>query len=228
MITAILRKHWMELWRRWAFVTAFALLPAIAVAAAAPANQASHHPNVFDFAVFFTFLVLAFFPTRFGGTGLATSMGARPERGADPSLLFTLSLPVRRRGLFFYRSVSGLVAMETAAATAWAIDCLLLVHAGASWHALVPLLWVMPVLVPFYFLDSLLLIRFSEMTTMQVQGVTLVILWLALHWLLGVRFEKMAETALHHFTTLPIALATCLLSAAFVATTVWRLDRQSY
>jgi hypothetical protein len=228
MIAAILRKHWMELSRRWAFVTAFALLPGIAVAVAGPATQASHHPNVFNFVVFFTFLVLAFFPSRFGGTGLATSMGARPQGGADPSLLFTLSLPVRRRRLFFYRSLSGLLAMETSAATAWAIDCLLLVHAGASWHALVSLLWVLPVLVPFYFLDSLLLIWFSEMTTMQVQGVTLVSLWLALHWLLGVRFEKMAETALHHFTPLPIALAMCLLSVAFAAATVWRLDWQSY
>ncbi|MGH9717228.1 MAG: hypothetical protein ACRD4R_10950 [Candidatus Acidiferrales bacterium] len=118
--------------------------------------------------------------------------------------------------------------METAAAAAWAIDCLLLVHLGASWHALVSALWVLPALVPLYFLDSLLLIRFSEVTTMQVRAITLVILWFALHWLLGVRFEKMAETALHHFTPLPIALAMCLLSAAFAATTVWRVDWQSY
>jgi hypothetical protein len=228
MIAAIWKKNWMELWRRWSFVTAIALLPGIAVTLATPAAQGFHHPDVAGFLVLFTFLVLAFFPSRFGGTGLATSMGARPCGGADPSLLFTLSLPVRRRGLFFYRSVSGLLAMETAAAAAWTIDCLLIVHAGASWHALVPVLWVLPVLVPFYFLDSLLLIWFSEMTTMQVQGITLMILWFALHWLLGVRFGKMAETALRRFTQLPVVLAMCLLSAGFAAATVWRLDRQNF
>jgi hypothetical protein len=228
MIAAILRKHWMELWRRWAFVAAFALLPGIAMAMAAPGTQGSHHPNVFDFLAFFAFLVLAFFPSRFGGTGLTTSMGARPQGGADPSRLFTLSLPVRRSTLFFYRSVSGLLGMETAAAAAWAIDCLLLVHMGASWDALVPALWVLPALVPLYFLDSLLLIRFSEVTTMQVQGITLMILWFALHSLLGVRFVEMAEAALHHFAPLPVALAMCLLSVGFAATAVWRLDRQNF
>jgi hypothetical protein len=229
MIAAIWKKHWMELWRRWAFLTAFGLLPGIAaVAILATGRQASHHPDVASFLDLFTFLVLAFFPSRFGGTGLTTSMGARPCGGADPALLFTLSLPIRRRGLFFYRSVSGLLAMETAAAAAWAIDCLLLVHLGASWHALVPAIWVLPALVPFYFLDSLLLIRFSEMTTMQVQGVTLMILWLAAPLWFGVHFEKMVEIALQRVTSLPVALAMCLLSAVFAATTVWRLDRQSY
>lgn len=223
MTSAILRKHWMELWRRWLFVTVFGLLPGIAAAL----SQRSHHVNVAGFLVLFTFFVLAFFPTGFGGTGLTASMSARPQRGTDPSLLFTLSLPVRRRGLFFYRSISGLLAMETAAAAAWAITGLLVGRVGVSWHALLPALWVLPVLVPFYFLDSLLLIRFSEITTMQIQGITLMILCFGLTRL-GVPLGEMGENALHHLTLLPVALAVCLLSAALAATTVWRLDRQNY
>ena len=225
MTTAIWKKHCMELWRRCALVTAVGLLPGIAGALAA--RQDSHDSGVFVFFVMFTFLFLGIFPARFAGTGLTTSMGARPRGGADPSLLFTLSLPIRRRGLFFYRSVSGLLAMETTTAAVWAIDCLLLVHLGVSWHALVPALWVLPVLVPLYFLDSLLGIWFNEMTTLQIRAVTLMILVLALMWL-GIGLGKMVENALHHFSPLPVALAVCLLSAAFAATTIWRLDRQSY
>jgi hypothetical protein len=225
MSTAILRKHCMELWRRWLFVTAFGLLPGIA--AALSVREGSHHPSAVDVPALFIFLVLAFFPTGFGGTGLTASMGARPQRGADPSLLFTLSLPVRRRTLFFYRSVFGLLGMETAAAAAWAITGLLVGRVGVSWHVLVPALWVLPVLVPFYFLDSLLLIRFSEIATVQVQAIALMILWFGLIRL-GVPLGKIAEDALQHFTPLPVALATCVLSAAFAATTVWRLDRQNY
>jgi hypothetical protein len=226
MITAIWKTHCMELWRRWAFLTAFGLVPGIAAVAFLATGQGSHHPDVSSFLFLFAFFAVVMFPPRFGGTGLTTSQGGVAACAAGPSLLFTLSLPTRRRALFFYRSVSGLLAMETAAAVAWAIDCLLLVYLGASWHALVPALWVLPTLVPLYFLDSLFLIRFSEMTTMQIQALSLVILVFALRWL-GVPFGKMAGIALHHFISLPVALAMCL-SAVFAATTVWRLDRQSY
>jgi hypothetical protein len=226
MIAAIWKTHCMELWRRWAFLTAFGLVPGIATVGFSATGRGSRHPDVASFLFLFAFFAVMF-PARFGGTGLTTSRGGIAACAAGPSLLFTLSLPVRRRALFFYRSVSGLLAMETAVAAAWVIDCFLLVHLGASWHALVPALWVLPALGPLYFLDSLLLIRFSEMTTMQIQVLGLMILVFALRWL-GVPFEKMADINLQRFTSLSVALAMCLLSAAVAAIAVWRLDGQSY
>lgn len=227
MIAAVWRKHWMELRGRLTFLMAFALLPAVGVAAAITARQGSYHGDVGIFLLIFPAIVLTSFPAQLGGTGLTTAASVHAQRGADPSLLFTLSLPVRRRTLFFYRSVFGLLAVETAAAVAWAVSCLLLVHVGASWHALVPGLWVLPALVPFYFLDSLLLIRFSEAMTLQIQAVGLAILYIALA-LLGVPVTKMTEAAPHHFTLPLVAMAVCVISLGFAAATVWRLDRQSY
>lgn len=228
MIAAIWKAHWMEFRKLWLFLTAFGLLPGIvAVAMASPAPRGARDPDVASFLFLFAFFAVAIFPARFAGTGLTTSKGGIAACGATPSLLFTLSLPVRRRALFFYRSVSGLLAMETAAAVAWIIDCLLLVYRGASWHALAPALWALPALVPLYFLSSLLLIRFSEITAMQIQLLSILILMFGLRWL-GVTFNRMADIALHRLTPLPVALSVCLLSAVFVATTVWRLDRQSY
>lgn len=140
MIVPIWRKHWMELRKLWLFLTAFGLVPGIVLAFAATARQGARHPDVGAFLTLFGVFVFGFFPTRFGGTGFTTSKGGIAACGTGSSLLFTLSLPVRRRTLFLYRSVSGLLAMETAAAVALVISCLLLVHAGASWHALVPVL----------------------------------------------------------------------------------------
>lgn len=228
MIVAIWKTHWLELRKLWLFLTAFGLIPGIAaVALVATGRQGSRDPDVASFLFLFAFFAVAIFPVRFGGTGLTTSKGGIAACGTASSLLFTLSLPLRRRALFFYRSVSGLLAMETAAAVAWTIDCLLLVYMGAPWHALAPALWVLPALVPLYFLGSLLLIRFSEITTMQIQVLSVLILVFGLRWL-GVTFNRMADIALHRLTPLPVALSVCLLSAVFVATTVWRLDRQSY
>lgn len=226
MSTAILRKHWMELRRLWVFLTAFLLVPGIVVAFAPPGRRGPHHPDVGAFVLLYLVVVLGFLPTRFGGTGLETFQGGTAAPGAGPSLLFTLSLPIRRRTLFFYRSFSGLLAMETVAAAGWAIDALLLVHSGASWDALVPVLWVLPALVPFYFLGSLLLTRFTQISTVQVRVLIFLALYFALEWL-GAPFLKRADIALHHLSALPVALAVCLLSAVFAAATVWRLDRQS-
>jgi hypothetical protein len=215
----------MELWKRWVVSTAFvALLPGICAAVVGP----PHHPEVDIFFLFFSFLVWGFSPGRFGGTGLETFVGVPARRDADPSLLFTLSLPVRRRALYLYRSISGVLAMETAAAAAWTGNSLLLVHLGASWHALLSVLWVLPALVPFYFLDSLLLIRFSEMATMQIQGLIILVLVLAPHFALGVPFEKMVTIAFGHFTPVSVSLTVCLLSAVFAAATVWCLDQQNF
>lgn len=228
MIAPIWKKHRMELWKLWLFLAAFGLIPGVAALAfVETGHQRARDPDVASFLFLFAFFAVTIFPARFGGTGLTTSKGGIAACDTASSLLFTLSLPVRRRTLFFYRSVSGLLAMETAAAVAWAIDCLLLVFMGSSWHALAPALWVLPALVPLYFLASLLLIRFSEITTMQIQVVSVLILVFGLRWL-GVTFNSMADIALHRLTPLPVALAVCLLSAAFAATTVWRLDRQSY
>lgn len=227
MITAILRKHWTELRRLWVSLTVFLLIPGVVIAFAPAGRRGPHHPDVGAFAVLFLVIVLGFLPTRFGGTGLETSQGGTATPGADPSLFFTLALPVRRRTLFLYRSFSGLLAMETAAAAGWVIDASLLAHFGAPWHALLPVLWVLPALVPFYFLASLLLTRFTQISTVQVRVLIFLALYFALEWL-GAPFVKRVETALHHLSLLAVVLAVCLLSVAFAATTVWRLNRQSY
>lgn len=225
MIAAILRKHWVELRGRWLFMTAIGLAPGILVALDVTGRSGNRRPDSIAFCALFGFVVLAIFPSRSAGTGVSASLGIRPQRGSDPSLLFTLSLPIRRRSLFFWRAVFGILAMEGAAVIALGIDGLILGLFGMPWHALTPALWLLPIIVPFYFLDSLLLTWFSALTTMQIQLFSFAILAFLLRWA-GV--VNRTAAALHHFTPLPVALPVCVISLALALTTVWRLDQLNY
>lgn len=225
MIAAILRKHWMELRGRWLFTTAFGLVPLILTALDLSSRSGSPGPDSISFLALFGFLVLAVFPSRSAGTGVSASIGMRPQRGSDPSLLFTLSLPIRRRSLFFWRAAFGMFAMESAAVIALGIDGLILAPLGMPWHALRPALWFLLMSVPFYFLDSLLMTWFSELATMQIQLFSFAILAFVLRW--AGALDK-TTAALRHFTPLAVLLPVCLISLAFAAATVWRLDRQNY
>lgn len=229
MIAAIWRKHWMELWQRLVFYTAVEILPGIvsSIELTAFHGPRQAHFLLLAFIAMFSAIALTVFPGQLGGTGLNTTRGVHTQAGPDPSLFFTLSLPIRRRVLFLYRSVFGLLAIEAAVAAALGIDCLLLAHAGVPWHMLVPALWVLPALVPFYFLDSFLLMWFSEATTVVVQALVVSLVIGALV-LLYFHMGKNAEIALGHFAPLLGVLAVCLPSTVFAATTVWCLDRQNY
>ncbi len=238
MIAAIWRKHWMELWKRLVFFTAAELLAGIASSVELTAFH-GHGPRqahalllafLLGFLAMFSAIAIVVFPGQLGGTGLNTTRGLHTQTGPDPSLLFTLSLPIRRRVLFLYRSAFGLLAIEAAVAVALGIDCLLLAHSGVPWHMLVPALWVLPALAPFYFLDSFLLMWFSEGTIVVIQALVVALLIVALALLYRVYFHagKMAGIALGHFAPLLGVLAACLLSTAFAATTVWCLDRRNY
>src|SRR5271156_5481334 len=164
MITTLWRKHWMELRAIWAFSALFAILPAIAFAQLAEHHSGPVAPLVQNFIDVFAFFALAMFPVRFAGTGLATSKGFRAPRGADPSLLFTLSLPARRRTLFFYRTGFCLLAMESLAILGLVMAAVVFAHAGGSMRVFVDGLWILLLMVPLYFLDSLLSIRFDAVS----------------------------------------------------------------
>lgn len=225
MIAAILRKHWMELRSRWLFMTAIGVIPGVLTALNLSSRSRSLGPGSMSFLALFSLLILAVFPARSAGTGVSASIGMRPQRKGHPSLLFTLSLPIRRRNLFFWRAAFGILVMESAAVVSLGIDGLILGRLGVPWHALTPALWLLPVIVLFYFLDALLFTWFSELTTMQIQLCGFVILWFALRWTGAL--DKMA-VALHHLTPLPVVLPVCVISLAFAATAVWRLDQRSY
>jgi hypothetical protein len=225
MIDALLRKHGRELRSRWLFMAAVGLAPGILTALDLSSRSGSHGADSISFLAIFGLMVLAVFPARAAGTGVCASIGTRPQRGTDPSLLFTLSLPVRRRSLFFWRTTSGILAMESAALVALGIDGILLERLGVPWRTLTPALWLLPVLLLFYFLDALLFTWFSELTTMQIQLVGFVILWFALRR--AGALDKIT-VALRHFSPLSVLLPVCVLSLALAAATVWRLDRQNY
>ncbi|MEJ2008636.1 MAG: hypothetical protein P8Z30_10860, partial [Acidobacteriota bacterium] len=137
-------------------------------------------PLVQAFILIFSFFALAVLPARFAGTGLATLIGIRPHRGADPSLLFTLSLPARRRTLFFYRTGFCLLAVEGAAILGLAMLAVACARLGGSMQVFTDGWRILFLMVPVYFLDSLLSIRFDAFSVTQIQILGAAGLWFVL------------------------------------------------
>lgn len=226
MITTLWRKHWMELRGIWAFNLLFAFIPAIVFARQVEYQPASVAPMVHNFIYAFSFFALAIFPVRFAGTGLATSKGIRPSRGADPSLLFTLSLPARRRTLFFYRTGFCLLAMESLAILGLVLGAVVFARTGGSVQVFADGLWILLLMVPLYFLDSLLSIRFDGVSITQVQTMGAFVLWFALNRA-GVNPQTLAAV-LSGIAFVPFVLSTLSVAACLAALTVWQLDRHDY
>jgi hypothetical protein len=226
MMATLWRKHWMELRGIWAFNGLFAILPAIAFA-----GQTEHHsgpvaPLVQNFIFIFAFFALGMFPVRLAGTGLATSKGFRAPRGADPSLLFTLSLPVRRRTLFFYRTGFCLLTTEALAILGLVVAAAVFAHSGGSVRVFADGLWILLLMIPLYFPDSLLSIRFDPVSITQVQILGAGGVWIASHHL-GVNPQRIAA-AVSEIAPINFVLSTVLASAGLAATTVWLLNRHDY
>jgi hypothetical protein len=226
MITALWRKHWMELRGIWAFNALFAILPAIAFARLAEHHSGPVAPLVQNFINAFAFFALAMFPVRFAGTGLVTSKGFRAPRGADPTLLFTLSLPARRRTLFFYRAGFCLLAMESLAILGLVMAAVVFAPSGGSMRVFADGLWILLLMVPLYFLDSLLSIRFDAVTITQVQILGAGALWFASPHL-GLNPQRIAAV-LSGIAPINFVLLTLLVAAGLAAATVWLLNRQDY
>ncbi|MGC2497683.1 MAG: hypothetical protein WA374_08065 [Acidobacteriaceae bacterium] len=226
MITTLWRKHWMELRGIWAFNALFAILPAIAFVNLAEQHVGPVGPLVQKFVHVFAFFALAMFPVRFAGTGLATSKGFRAPRGADPSLLFTLSLPVRRRTLFFYRTGFCLLAVESLAILGLTMGAIIFAHSGAATRLFADGLWVLLLMVPLYFLDSLLSIRFDGVTITQVQILSAGVLWFVSPHL-GLNPQRITAV-LSGIAPIDFVLLALLAAAGLAAATVWLLDRHDY
>lgn len=226
MITTIWRKHWLELRGILMFNAVFALLPAIGFARSAENHVGPIAPVVLEFIYLFAFFALAMFPVRFAGTGLATSQGVRPPRGTDPSLLFTLSLPVRRRTLFFYRTGFCLLAIEGLALLGLGVGALVFAHAGGAAKILADGLPILLLMVPLYLVDSLLSIRFDAVAITQVQIWGAAALWFGSS-LVGIHAQQIA-VALSRITPGTFVLGTLLLTAGLAILTIWRIDRHDY
>lgn len=226
MIATLWRKHWMELRGIWAFNMIFAILPAIAFASAAERHSGPAAPLVQKFVFMFAFFALGLFPVRFAGTGLVTTKGFRPQRGADPSMLFTLSLPARRRTLFFCRTGFCLLAMESLAILGLAAAAIFFAHSGGLMRLLADGLWILLLMVPIYFFDSLLSIRFDPVSITQAQILSAGAVWfLLLH--LGFTPRRMVAD-ISGIAPMYFVLFAVLAGAGMSAATVWLLDRHDY
>jgi hypothetical protein len=230
MITTMWRKHWMELRGRWFWMTALATLPCIFSVLEAVRRRGVYWAAPEELFGWVAVILIAFLPARLAGAGVTTAIGTRPQKTADPSLLFTLSLPLRRRTFLLYRASFGLLALEAGAVLALLINALVFtafVSPVAPWRAFTYALWIMVVMLPLYFLDTLLSIRFTEIAVVQIQAFCIAGIVVALN-LAGLRIFVLA---FHHLTVLaalPGALGACLISAGFIAATVWSLDRQDF
>jgi hypothetical protein len=222
MITTLWRKHWMELRGIWGLAILFAAFPAILLTGTHPGHLA--HPLQFYVSIFT--LVMLLIPPRFAGTGLMTSKGIVPQRDADPSLFFTLSLPLRRRTLFIYRAIFGLFLLEAAAVLGLLIGTAVFDPFGGSWLIGGKVLRLLLALVPIYFLDTLLSTRYSEVSTLWMHMGCLLALGPALP-ALGVHTQTVFP-ALESLLPIPFALGALLIAAGLAAVTIWRLDRQDY
>jgi hypothetical protein len=226
MIAMLWRKYWMELNGIWAWNAIFAILPAIAFAPLTEHRSGPVGPLVQHFIYAFAFVALAMFPAPFAGTGLATFTGSRAPRGPDLSLLFTLSLPARRRTLFFYRAGFCLMAIESLVILGLEVAVGMFARVGGSRQVFDHGLWILFLMIPIYFLDCLLSIRFDAVRIMQVQILCVGWLWFVLHHS-GVTPERVAAV-LSGIAPIPFVLLTLFVSAGLAVTTVWRLDRRDY
>lgn len=228
MTIALWRKHWMELRGRWFYMVVLAAAPGILLALTTASHPGANvHAFRVTFEIFAVF-ALGFFPARSAGTGITTFANLHPQKGTDPSMLFMLSLPARRRTLFLLRAASGILTMISAAFVGLTIDTLLFLRLGAPWHLFLSALWLFPILLPLYFLDSLLSIRLSEAAVMQVQVICFVLLFFIIRWTGTAFLSGMVAGVLPHLAILPVILAACIVSTVFAALTVWRLDRQNF
>jgi lysylphosphatidylglycerol synthetase-like protein (DUF2156 family) len=216
----------MELRGIWAFNALFAMLPALMFARLAEHHSGPVTPLVREFIYALAFFALAMFPVRFAGTGLATSKGFRAPRGADPSLLFTLSLPVRRRTLFFYRTGFCLLAIESLAILGLVMGAVVLAPSGGLMQVFADGLWILLLMVPLYFLDSLLSIRFDAVSITQVQILGGLALWFVSSRV-GVNLQRVVAV-LSGIAPINLALVTLLAAAGLAGVTVWRLNRHDY
>jgi hypothetical protein len=214
MIATLWEKHWMELRWLWVLAIFFGAFPAILYATDQHGNTASH-PLVF--IAMFT-LILLIIPPRFAGTGLATSLGIRPRHGSDPSFLFALSLPLRRRALFLYRVVFALFLLETAAVLGLLLGTAAFVHMGGFWQVVGHCAWALLAVVPLYFLDCLLSIRFNEANIMFthlgcIMGLQFLLPLAGMH-------VRTVVGRLNSFPSMSFALGAILIAAALAAVTV--------
>jgi hypothetical protein len=222
MITMLWRKHWLELRGLWLFAAVMAALPALLLRV----NHAAYAPKLADvFIATFAIIVLVL-PPRFASTGLETSAGVRPRHGADPARLFTLSLPLQRRFLFFYRAIFALSLMETGAALGLLIGGEVFVHMGGTWQAVSSGLWVLLAMVPVYFLDCALSIRFTEVSIMWVH-IGCILGMLPVLSLFGFRPEALI-VAIHTLSPLSFAISAVLVAIGLAGVTVWRLNHRDY
>jgi hypothetical protein len=232
MIETMWWKHWMELRGSVFLTTAVGILPCVLFVFQASIHPAAPRASLEGLFGPVAVLLTAFSPARLAGTGVRTAEGTRPQRTTDPSLLFTLSLPVRRRTLLFYRASSGLLALEAGTVLALLINALVfgsLVSAIAPWRAFTYGLWIMLAMVPVYFLDGFLSIWFTEAAVLQIQAFCIA----GAVVLLGLadRLPGVFITLFHHLTpraVLPTVLGAILVSAGLAALTVRRLDGHDF
>lgn len=222
MNTTLLRKHWMELRGLWIFAIFATALPAILLTSIHSGHTAiPTQPFIFMFA-----LIMVVIPPRFAGTGLGTSRGIIVQRGEDPSIFFTLSLPASRRTLFFYRAAFALCVLEVAASLGLLVGSAVFVHIGGSWQVVSQCFWVLLGVVPVYFLDCLLSIRIKEANIVFAHFGFVLALGFLLP-MLGMNIFTFPAT-LSGVPLFPFALVALVLAAMLAAATVWALDRQDY
>jgi hypothetical protein len=232
MIATMWWKHWMELRGSVFLTTAVGILPCVLFVFQVAIHPAAPRASLEGLFGLVAVLLTVFSPARLAGTGVRTAGGTRPQRTTDPSLPFTLSLPVRRRTLLFYRASFGLLALEAGTVLALLINALVFgsfVSAIDPWRAFTYGLWIMLAMVPLYFLDAFLSIWFTEVAVLEIQafciGGAVVLFGLA------DRLPGVFITLFHHLTlraALPALLGAIVVSAGLAAATVWTLDRQDF
>jgi hypothetical protein len=87
-------------------------------------------------------------------------------------------------------------------------------------------LWILLLMVPLYFLDSLLSIRFDAFSITQVQVLGAGVFWFASPHL-GVNPQRIAAV-LSGIAPINFVLLPLLVAAGLAAATVWLLDRHDY
>ncbi len=170
MNTTLLRKHWMELRGTWALTMAMLSIVAI-VLPYLPERQprgsgvlscrCSSTYSLFSRSQFFL-LVLPV---------LASQRRRASVRIAEPIPRFFSHSPFRPVGgrPFFYRTGFGLLAIEGTAILGLAMLAVACAPLGGSMQVFTDGLPILLLMVPVYFLDSLLSIRLDSFSVVQIQ-----------------------------------------------------------